>query len=376
MSAKGLLRARLRCLAIAAGVGFAGSQAESRPAELPDPARGYPLAYSARVGVWQQDRGTVAAPPPPKPSPVDSRKLPAVFSQAAPVSIADLRVMEEHIKALVARVSPAVVEVAVGDARGSGVVISTNGLVLTAGHVCGEANQYMRVRFPDGRTTHGKSLGVDLENDTGLMQITGQGPWPQAAMGDLNDTRIGDWVLALGHPGGFDSRRSLVVRLGRIIRLARDRVQSDCPISPGDSGGPLFDMHGRVIGIHSAISMSPAENFHVPVTCFYDSWNELVKTRAAPGPSGLPRAYVGAGVVDKAGACCISAIETHGPAFKAGLEVGDLVLTVDGRDIKAAAAFRRWVAEAKPGEVLDLEIQRGGKVFSRQLKVRASPVER
>ena len=95
-------------------------------------------------------------------------------------------------------------------------------------------------------------------------------------------------MLALGHPGGFDLRRSLVVRLGRIIRLETDALQTDCTISPGDSGGPLFDMHGRVIGIHSAISTSPAENFHVSVTEFYDSWDELVRARQRR-PTGRSR---------------------------------------------------------------------------------------
>ena len=92
---------------------------------------------------------------------------------------------------------------------------------------------------------------------------------------------IGDWVLALGHPGGFDARRSLVVRLGRILRMDASALQTDCTISQGDSGGPLFDMHGRVIGIHSAISISMAENYHVPVTAFYNGWDLLTK---APAP--------------------------------------------------------------------------------------------
>jgi serine protease Do len=123
--------------------------------------------------------------------------------------------------------------------------------------------------FPDGRKAHGKTVEVDNENDLGLMRITDAGPWPQVPLGDLAGTRAGDWVLALGHPGGFDLRRSLVVRLGRIIRFDGEVVQSDCTISGGDSGGPLFDMHGRVIAIHSAISRSVAENFHVPVSAYF-----------------------------------------------------------------------------------------------------------
>jgi len=276
--------------------------------------------------------------------------------------------MERHVKALVARVSPAVVAVEVGYGSGSGVVISADGLVLTAGHVCGEPNRPVRFTFPDGKTARGKTLGRDGDSDTGLMRITDRGPWPHAAMGDLAQARAGDWVLALGHPGGFDPRRSLVVRLGRIIRLDEGALQTDCTISPGDSGGPLLDMHGRIIGIHSAISTLLAENFHVAITEFYDNWNVMAKGAAADEEAAAPRAYVGAtGVNDEAG-CRLTEVEEDSPAARAGLRVGDVVLKVNGRDIKVSAAFRRWVSEATPGDTLNLEIKRGEEVLS--VKVR------
>jgi len=276
--------------------------------------------------------------------------------------------MERHVKALVARVSPAVVAVEVGYGSGSGVVISADGLVLTAGHVCGEPNRPVRFTFPDGKTARGKTLGRDGDSDTGLMRITDRGPWPHAAMGDLAQARAGDWVLALGHPGGFDPRRSLVVRLGRIIRLDEGALQTDCTISPGDSGGPLLDMNGRIIGIHSAISTWLAENFHVAITEFYDNWNVMAKGAAADEEAAAPRAYVGAtGVNDEAG-CRLTEVEEDSPAARAGLRVGDVVLKVNGRDIKVSAAFRRWVSEATPGDTLNLEIKRGDEVLS--VKVR------
>jgi len=308
----------------------------------------------------------------PKPAPANRKELAAAFTKATPVSIADLKSMEHHIKALVTRVSPAVVAVEVNYASGSGVVISADGLVLTAGHVCGRAGRDVHFTFPDGKTAVGKTLGVDRDSDTGLMRITDSGSWPHAAMGELEQARIGDWVLALGHPGGFDLKRSLVVRLGRIIRLEPDALQTDCTISPGDSGGPLFDMYGRVIGIHSAISTSVAENFHVAVTQFYNTWNQLVKGESGSSLMERPRAYVGANVVDEAG-CRLSRVEENGPAFKAGLKVGDLVLKVDERQIKVAASFRRWVAEAVPGETLNLEIKRGDKLLSLDVKLQAPP---
>jgi serine protease Do len=341
------------------------------------------LAVMLIVPASQADDKPIHSPKPdqtdrqaPKPAPGDRNQLAAAFTKATPVSITDLKLMEQHVKTLVARVSATVVAVEVGYNSGSGVIISADGLVLTAGHVCGRPGRDVRFTFPDGKTARGKTLGVDRESDTGLMRITDSGPWPQAAMGELEQTRIGDWVLALGHPGGFDPRRSLVVRLGRIIRLVPEVLQTDCTISPGDSGGPLFDMYGRVIGIHSAISRSVSENFHVPVTLFYSAWTQLVSGEKGGNLVDWPRAYLGATVVDDAGGCRLSFVEANGPAFQAGLKVGDLVLKVDEREIKVSASFRRWVAEAEPGETLSLSIKRGDKLLALDVKLQAQPATR
>jgi len=236
-------------------------------------------AHSLKSAPTHQTAGTngLALPALPRAALARRTELPSALTKTVPASVADLRAIERHIKALAARVSPAVVAVEIGSGSGSGVVISADGLVLTAGHVCGRPGRAARFTFPTGKTARGKTLGVDFDSDTGLMRITDRGPWPHVAMGDLQQARMGDWVLALGHPGGFDQRRSLVVRSGRIIELAHDALQTDCTIGPGDSGGPLFDMHGRVIGIHSAISSSLSDNFHVAVTEFYYTWEVLAK---------------------------------------------------------------------------------------------------
>jgi serine protease Do len=192
----------------------------------------------------------------------------------------------------------------------------------------------------------------------------------------LDQAKAGDWVLALGHPGGFDLRRSLVVRLGRIIRYVEGALQTDCTISPGDSGGPLFDMAGRVIGIHTAISSSMAANFHVEITEYYDVWDQLARGTSASDLMAHPRAYVGASAVDDEPGCRVTAVEKDGPASKAGLKPGDIVLKVDGRDVAASAAFQRWVAEAKPGETLKLEVKRGDETLKLELRVEAPPRQR
>ncbi len=307
----------------------------------------------------------------PRPEPANRKQLPEALRKSVPASIADLRTIQRQVESLVPKVSPAVVAVevgmtnrngdTVGYASGSGVVISSDGLVLTAGHVAAGPNRKVRFTFADGKTAVGKTVGVELEADTGLMRITDPGPWPYAPVGELEHARLGDWVLALGHPGGFDPQRSLVVRLGRIISLVPGVLQSDCIISPGDSGGPLFDMHGRVIAIHSAISTSFAENFHVPITEIYDTWKTL-----APLPP--PATFLGATVKDDVPGCRITAIENSSPAAKAGLKVGDRVVEANGREILASASLLRWAEEMNAGESLTLKIKRGEKSLSVSIK--------
>jgi serine protease Do len=329
------------------------------------------LSVSACLAEAPSPEASFARPAVLHPARVNTKDLPAAFSKPAPASLADLRAIQDHVAALVAQVSPAVVAVELttedGSASGSGVVISSDGLVLTAGHVGERRGHSVTFTFPDGRTATGKTLGVDEDSDTGLMRITDPGPWPHASVGDLKNAHLGDWALALGNPGGFDAKRSLVVRLGRIIRLMPGVVQTDCTIFPGDSGGPLFDMYGRVIGIHTAIASSAEENFHVSITEFFDTWQDLI------GPLEVPPAYSGLSVVDGAEGCRLSKIERNSPASRVNLREGDQVLKVDGHRINVSATFNRWMAESGPGETLRLEIKRGDKVFTVPIKLQSQP---
>jgi serine protease Do len=275
-----------------------------------------------------------------------------------PASIPDLRAIERTVQSLVPRVAPAVVAVQVGGSTGSGIVISREGMVLTAAHVADEPNQDVRFTFPDGRTARGKTLGTNHEIDAGMMKIDGDGPWPFAELGDVNQARIGDWVLTLGHPGGFDPRRSVVVRLGRIIRLTSEALQTDCTLSAGDSGGPLFDLNGRVLGIHSRISESTAANFHVAIRGFRESWDRLAKGDNWGGDRPAPRPWFGVRGTDDPAGCRIESLEQDAPASRAGLKIGDIVKKVNNREIRDFAALRRFVAESKPGDELKLELKR------------------
>ncbi|MCI0534004.1 MAG: S1C family serine protease [Verrucomicrobiales bacterium] len=293
--------------------------------------------------------------PVPVPALARPGNLPNAFRQDTPASLADLRFMEKHVRNLVGQVSPAVVAVRVGGSTGSGVVISADGLVLCAAHVCGQPNREVRFTFPNGRSARGTTLGTDHEMDAGLMRITDKGPWPHASIGQVTQSSLGDWVLALGHPGGFDAQRPAVVRLGRIISLTQSALRTDCTLLGGDSGGPLFDMYGRVIGIHSRISESTAENFHVPIARYVETWVRLAKGENWGGSAG---SSIGAGYADHPDGCQLNRIDENGPAFKAGLRVGDVVTKMNGRTIKNSGAFRQYVRQSKPGESITLEVKR------------------
>ncbi|MBX3748429.1 MAG: trypsin-like peptidase domain-containing protein [Verrucomicrobiae bacterium] len=223
------------------------------------------------------DRRAPAEPDFPAPVPGQRGAVPAGFEGPTPDSVADLAAMEAHVMALVRQVTPSVVAVRVGGSTGSGVVISADGWVLTAAHVAASPNRPVRFLFPDGRTVRGRTLGTNHRMDAGLARIEEDGDWPWVPVGEAGSGVLGEWVLGLGHPGGFDPDRSMVVRLGRVIRRTAMALQTDSILSGGDSGGPLFDMHGRVVGIHSRISNSTAENYHVPIDAYLEDWVRLIR---------------------------------------------------------------------------------------------------
>jgi serine protease Do len=293
-----------------------------------------------------------------------------------PESLEDVKEIERTVKTLLPRISPAVVAVQVRGSTGSGVVISEDGLVLTAAHVCDEPNRDVRITFPDGKNARGKTLGTNHEVDAGMIKITDAGPWAHVELGHPHDLVLGDWVLTLGHPGGFDPHRPLVVRLGRVIRLNSRLLQTDCTVSAGDSGGPLFDLHGAVMGIHSRISESTTENFHVPVKAYHDTWDRLVKGENWGGERSSPRAWFGVRGADHPGGCLLESVETDAPAFKAGLKAGDIVRKINEREVKDYAALKQFVAESKPGAELKLELERDEKLVFVTVKLEARPGRR
>jgi serine protease Do len=184
---------------------------------------------------------------------------------AAPV-LADARpsdsftAIERQVIALQGRMVKSTVNIRVSGSSGSGVIISADGYVLTAGHVTGKANRKCRVTLSDGKNYDAMALGLDPETDFALVKIDGATALPASPIGDSSTLRPGQWVVATGHPLGLHPGRPPVVRIGRVLgyperekNRTASKVITDAPLISGDSGGPLFDLNGRVVGINVMI---------------------------------------------------------------------------------------------------------------------------
>lgn len=296
----------------------------------------------------------------------------AAIRKPLPDTLEDLKEIQKQVKSVYDSVVPAVVGIQKGGAAGSGVIVSKDGLVLTAGHVSGEPGQPVTLILPDGKRLKGITLGKFTEIDSGMIRITDEskGDLPYAKMAKPNDFKKGDWCIAIGHPGGFRKERSPVVRVGKLL-VVNDRVlQTDCTLVGGDSGGPLFDMQGRVIGIHSRIADSVTNNMHVPIGTYRDTWNRLLK--------GADIGAVWLGVMQDAEAtkeCKLGDITKDSPAAKAGLKVGDVITRFDNQVVGTYADMKKLLLEKDAGDEVPVELKRGAEKLNLTIKLMKRPAD-
>ena len=273
-----------------------------------------------------------------------------------PTSIEQLREMEKVFAEVAKTVAPATVNIAVGQAQGSGVVVSRDGFILTAAHVITRPNLDATITFPDGSKVSAITLGVNPRADSGMLKITEKGKWPFLDVGESEPLERGQWVMAIGHPGGLTEGRGLVYRTGRIVSLDERVITTDCTLVGGDSGGPLVDLSGYVIGIHSRIGGRLTENHHVPVDRFSIDWDQFVSSKVV----GVERAYLGVEIDQESQRIVKIArvIEREG-AGKAGMKSGDIIIKLNDKATNSQAAFRRLMKKLKPGEVANIVVKRG-----------------
>ncbi len=287
------------------------------------------------------------------------------WDDTLPQTVQELQRFEDVTTRLAPLYRKATVGIQVGGGQGSGVVVSPQGHVLTAAHVVGEVGNRVTVIFPDGSRYYAKVAGVDESVDAAIVRLESSGPFPFVPMARTRYTKPGRWVIATGHPNGYQVDRLPVIRLGRVIAVTPKTVQTDCSLVGGDSGGPLFDMHGRVVGIHSRIGASNSINFHVPVQVYLKDWEALnagykpAEKKTKPIPS---KAYVGIrGRNANNGGCLITEVSPNGPAQKAGIERGDILIQCDQKKINTFAQLVNYLKKKKPSDEMEITVLRNGK---------------
>lgn len=198
--------------------------------------------------------------------------------------------LDRTLRKLTPDLVEATVAIMLDGGSGSGVIVTPDGLVITAAHVTNKPGETMKVLLSDGRELPATSLGVDHETDGALLQINAPGPFPHRPYVETKTYNIGDWVIATGHPGGPVIGRPSPVRLGRISEAGTksgfsDAITTSAMVISGDSGGPLYNLKGEVIGINSNISGSWKINKHVPLPAIVARWDALMNSESFGRPT-------------------------------------------------------------------------------------------
>lgn len=302
--------------------------------------------------------------------------LPDDLETSEPKNIEELKAIQKQVKIVLEKAVPCTVCLVYSDHSGSGVIISSDGYILTAGHVSGKPGQDVDIILSDGKHIKGKSLGQNTPRiDSGMVKITTEEPkggWPHCEMGENSTSKKGQWVISVGHPGGYKKGRSPVVRLGRLQRIEDTVLTSDCTLVGGDSGGPLFDLEGKVVGIHSRIGNTLATNMHVPVDTYRYTWDRLASGESWSGGLGkndVFKPYIGIKFEPDAENCKIAEVSPNSPAAKAGLKVNDVVMQFDGQAVANYDELAAQLKKKKIGDEVALEITRDKETIKIKLTI-------
>src|SRR5881396_1462634 len=279
---------------------------------------------------------------------------------------------------------------------GSGFMVSADGYILTNNHVVAGADK-VTVRLYDKREFTAKVVGTDPNTDVAVIKIDARG-LPGVAFGNSDSARVGEWVLAIGNPLGeafaFTVTAGIVSAKGRLLaglqqtRYAiQDFIQTDAAINPGNSGGPLVNIRGQVIGINSAIASETGfyagYGFAIPMNLARTVMDQLVKT------GRVERAVMGIGIVDAdendaaavglkqiTGVVVKSYTDDNSPAKKAGIQLGDVIVALDGESIDNTPQLQQKVAFKKPGETVEITVLRqGGEKRTVTVRLARAPSE-
>jgi serine protease Do len=264
---------------------------------------------------------------------------------------------------------------------GSGFIVTADGYILTNAHVVGEADE-ITVRLTDRREFSAKVIGVDARTDVAVIKIDAK-DLPVVSIGDPSKLKTGEWVLAIGSPfglantatAGIVSATSRSVGGGSPVPF----IQTDVAVNPGNSGGPLFNLNGEVVGINSMIFSQSGGymgiSFAVPIDEAMQVRDQLVKHgRVVRGRIGVGAQDVDAALarsfkLDRPRGALVSSVDPDGPADDAGVEPGDVILGVNGKEIDQSADLSNNIADIQPGQEAKLAVWRDGKQRNITVKV-------
>ena len=268
---------------------------------------------------------------------------------------------------------------------GSGFIVSPDGFIVTNAHVVENADEVI-VRLTDKREFKAKVVGADMRSDVAVVKIDATN-LPTVKIGDTSKLRVGEWVIAIGSPFGFAN----TVTAGIVSAKSRENlsgdpnldaipfIQTDVAVNPGNSGGPLLNMRGEVVGINSQIFSRTGSfagiSFAIPIDFAFNVADQIIKTghvtrgRIGVGITTVTRDLAESLGLPKAEGAVVGNVEEGSPAAKAGLEAGDVILKIDGRTVEGNGDLSRTIRGMKPGTRANLTVWRGGKTRDVQVAV-------
>lgn len=268
---------------------------------------------------------------------------------------------------------------------GSGFIISDDGYVLTNNHVVADADEII-VRLSDRSELEAKLIGADPRTDVALLKVEGE-HLPTVKLGKSDELKVGEWVLAIGSPFGFDHSVTAGIVSAKGRSLPNENyvpfIQTDVAINPGNSGGPLFNLDGEVVGINSQIFTRSGGfmglSFAIPINVAMDVANQLkADGKVSRGWLGVVIQEVNKDLaesfgLDKPAGALVAQVLEGGPAAKGGLQVGDVILSLNDQPIVMSADLPHLVGVLKPGSKAELEVVRDGDRKTIKLEIGALP---